>query len=79
MLQSGAALDLHRWIAGVDLTADRMGLIVSHDLQTAVEIIKASEDSAAAVPVESRYRELVLYSASAQYIRLRSKLGIQVE
>jgi hypothetical protein len=79
MLKSGAALDLHRWIAGVDLTADRVGLIVSQDLATATEIVQASEDSSAAVPVETRFKELVLYSVSAQYLALRKKLGIQVE
>ena len=45
LIQSGAALDPKRWIQGVDLTADRAGFLLSHDLETAVEIVRASDDS----------------------------------
>ncbi len=40
LLTSGAALDLKRWVRGVDLTADRVGFMLSHDLETATQIIK---------------------------------------
>ena len=50
LLQSGAALDLKRWVRGVDLSADRVGFLVAHDLETALEIIKASDESSSSVP-----------------------------
>ena len=79
LLQSGAALDLKRWVRGVDLTADRAGFLLCHDLETAVEILKASGDAASAVPSQERVKELVLYSVSPPYLGLRRRLRITVD
>lgn len=79
LLQSGAALDLKRWVGGVDLTADRAGFLLAHDLETAVEIIKASDESSTTVVGQERMKELVLYSVSAPYFHLRKKLRISVD
>ncbi len=79
LVQSGGALDLKRWVNGVDLTADRVGLLVAHDLETAVEIVRASDDSASAVPREERQKQLVLYSISEPFFDLRRRLGIGVD
>ncbi len=79
LLQSGGALDLKRWVAGVDMTADRAGLIVAHDMETATEIIRASDESSSAVPNQERLKELVLYGVSEGYFSVRRKLGIAVD
>jgi tetratricopeptide (TPR) repeat protein len=79
LLQSGGALDLKRWVAGVDLTADRAGLVVAHDLETATEIIKASDEGSSAVPNQERMKELVLYGVNEGYFTLRQKLRIAID
>jgi tetratricopeptide (TPR) repeat protein len=79
LLQSGAALDLKRWVGGVDLTADRAGFLCAHDLETSVEIIKASDEASSAIPPQERMKELVLFSVSEQYLRLRKLLQISVD
>ncbi|HOU94112.1 MAG TPA: hypothetical protein PLU22_23840, partial [Polyangiaceae bacterium] len=79
LIQSGGALDLKRWVNGVDLTADRVGLLVAHDLETSVEIVRASDDSASAVPREERQKQLVLYSISEPFFELRRHLGVAVD
>jgi tetratricopeptide (TPR) repeat protein len=79
LLQAGAALDLKKWVAGIDLTADRAGFLCAHDLETAVEIIKASDEASSAVPQQERLKELVLYSVNDTYFRLRKKLHISVD
>jgi len=79
LLQAGGALDLKRWVAGVDLTADRAGLIVAHDMETAVEIIKASDEGSSAVPNQERLKELVLYGVSEPYFAMRRKLVIAID
>lgn len=79
LVQSGAALDLKRWIGGVDLTTDRAGFLLAHDLETAVEIIKASDEGASPLPSQERLKELVLFAVSDPYFRLRKKLGISVD
>lgn len=79
LLTSGAALDLKRWVRGVDLTADRVGFMLSHDLETATQIIKASDESTSSVSTDERLKELVLFSVSSQYFHLRQHLGIAVD
>lgn len=79
LLQQNVALDLKRWIAGVDLTADRAGLILSHDLETAVELVRASREDSSSVAAADRIQALVLYSVSAEYFHVRKRLEINLE
>lgn len=79
LLQAGTALDLKRWVAGVDLTADRAGFIAAHDLETAVAVIRASDESTSAVSQEERFTELVLFGVSEAYFELRRRLAIAVD
>jgi tetratricopeptide (TPR) repeat protein len=79
LIQSGTALDLKKWVAAVDLTADRAGFIVAHDLDSALQVIRASEEGSASVPNQDRFKELVLYSTSAKYFAMRRRLGIAVD
>jgi hypothetical protein len=78
LLQSGGAIDLKKWVAAVDLTADRAGFLLAHDLGVAVQVMRATED-AASVPSKDRSREIVLYSVSEPYLQLREKLGITID
>jgi hypothetical protein len=78
LLQSGGAIDLKKWVAAIDLTADRAGFLLAHDLGVATEVMRATED-AAAVTSKERIKEIVLYSISTPYIELREKLGITVD
>jgi len=79
LLSGGGALDLKRWVAAVDLTADRAGFLMCHDLQVAAELIKASGEDASAVPIKDRLKELTLFATSEPYFALRAKLGIAVD
>ena len=78
LIQTGAALDLKKWVASIDLTADRIGFLLAHDLQLATEVIRATEDGAS-VPGKERVKEAVLFSVSEEYFEIRQKLGIAIE
>jgi len=78
LLQAGGALDLKKWVAAVDLTADRVGFLLAHDLQTATEVIRATEE-ASSVPVKERMKDIVLFSVSEEYFALREQLTISVD
>lgn len=78
-LLQGGSIDLKRWVAGVDLTADRAGFLVAHDLETACEMIKASEESGSALPHRDRIRELTTFSVDPKYFAIRRKLGINID
>lgn len=77
MLQGGGSLDLRRWVAAVDLSADRAGFLLAHDMEVAIEMVKASEDPA--LPSRDRIKELILFSVSEDYFQLRQKLGIAID
>ena len=79
LLTSGAALDLKRWVAAVDLTADRAGFILAHDLETATQVVKASDEGSSAVPQDERFKELALFAVSSQYFEVRQRLLISVD
>jgi hypothetical protein len=79
LLQSGTALDLKRWVAGVDLTADRAGFLLAHDLETAVAVIRATDADSSALSQDERFQELLLFSVSNSYFELRQRLGIAVD
>jgi tetratricopeptide (TPR) repeat protein len=78
LLNAGGALDLKKWVGSIDLTADRAGFVLAHDLQLATEVMRATED-AAAVAGKERMKEIVLFSISEEYLELRQRLGISVE
>jgi tetratricopeptide (TPR) repeat protein len=79
LLTSGTALDLKRWVAAVDLTADRAGFVLAHDLETAAQVVKASDESSSAVSLDERFRELALFAVSSQYFEIRQRLQISVD
>lgn len=78
LLQSGGAIDLKRWVAGIDLTADRAGFVLAHDLSIATEVMRATED-ASSVPSKERMKEIVLFSVSEEYFAIREKLLVTVD
>ncbi|MEZ4301358.1 MAG: hypothetical protein R3B70_40870, partial [Polyangiaceae bacterium] len=78
LLQTGA-IDLKRWVAGVDMSADRAGFLACNDLELASEMIKAADESSSAVAQKDRLRELVLYSTSEEYFALRRRLGLNID
>jgi tetratricopeptide (TPR) repeat protein/tRNA A-37 threonylcarbamoyl transferase component Bud32 len=78
LVQAGKALDLKNWIGAVDLTADRAGLLLSHDLASTTEVIRALENESS-VPARERMKEIVLFSVSDPYFSLRDKLGIRID
>jgi hypothetical protein len=79
LLQQGQSLDLKRWVAGVDLTADRVGQIFSDDLGTAIQLLRSSPEDSSSVGSTERVKELMRYSVSEEYFGIRARLRIAVD
>jgi tetratricopeptide (TPR) repeat protein len=68
---------LDRWWTSLDLTADRLGLLLCNDLEVAAAIINA-EPSASEVAPADRIAQLAAYSTSEAYMKAREKLKITI-
>ena len=79
LLQSGGAIDLKKWVAAIDLTADRAGFVLAHDLGDAQPRSCGRPRTRPACPSKERVKEIVLFSISEEYLQLREKLQITVE
>jgi hypothetical protein len=76
LLEAAPELDMKAWMAGVDLTADRLGFLLANDLKISSAVIDASPDEVSVVSKRDRLRELFAYSVSEPYFELRKALGI---
>jgi len=72
LLQSGA-IDLKRWVIGVDHSSDRAGLILANDLEIALEMVKSQDEN------RERQKELLLFTATEEFFTLRTRLGIAID
>ncbi len=66
------------WRTATDLTANRVGLIVSNDLETAAKAIATEGAALSSMSVKDRLRDLLAYSVSEQYFTVRRHLGLHV-
>jgi hypothetical protein len=78
-VQAGARTDVKKWLQGVEITACRAGLLVCNDLDTAARMVQAlGATGPVDLPPKEKVKELVLFSVSEEYFRLRQALGIQI-
>jgi len=79
-VDSGGQADIKRWMQAAEVTALRAGLLLCDDVDTAVRMTQqiASESTADLAP-RDKVKELVIYSISESYFRLREQLGIQIK
>jgi tetratricopeptide (TPR) repeat protein len=74
-LESQGAVDLKRWGSAVELSSCRVGLLLCNDLEVAVRMVNAEPPGLSDVPPKEKVKELILFSVSEEYFRLRQVLG----
>lgn len=79
LLASETALDLKRWVREIDLVADRAGLALCHDLETAAALAQSLPTAPGGPTVEQRIENLLAYSVSKQYLELRQRQGVSID
>jgi hypothetical protein len=77
-IEEGAKANIKRWNQAVELTACRAGLIVSGDLEVAKKILSAEQQLPGDLSPAEKMKELLLYSVSEEYSRVRQALGVAV-
>ncbi len=66
------------WVSATDLTANRVGLILSNDLETAARMVAVEKGTQTTLSAKERLRELLAYAASEEYFQVRKHLGLDV-
>ncbi|MEO8704060.1 MAG: hypothetical protein ABI867_28675, partial [Kofleriaceae bacterium] len=66
------------WRTATDLTANRVGFIVSNDLETAAKAIATEGAALSSLSVKDRLRDLLAYAVSENYFSVRRHLGQHV-
>ncbi|MBK9030295.1 MAG: SIR2 family protein [Myxococcales bacterium] len=66
------------WRSATDLTANRVGLILANDLETAAKMVATETSTTSNLTVKDRLRELLAFAASEQYFTVRRHLGLTV-
>jgi tetratricopeptide (TPR) repeat protein len=78
-LEAGGRGDVKKWMQAVELTACRAGFLICNDLEIAGRMIQSMPSAGPQdLPPKDKIKELVLFSVSEQYFRLRESLGIQI-
>ena len=66
------------WRTATDLTANRVGFVVSNDLETAAKAIATEGAALSSLSVKDRLRDLLSFAVSEQYFNVRRHLGLHV-
>lgn len=66
------------WLTSTDLTANRVGLILANDLETAARMVATEQGAPSGLSAKDRLRELLSYAVSEEYFTVRRHLGLEV-
>ncbi len=73
-VEEGGRTNLMRWSSGAEKTACRAGLLLSHDLRTAMSVLEQEEGKLGELA-----KDLLVFSTSDRYAALRQQLGIAIQ
>ncbi|PIE17900.1 MAG: hypothetical protein CSA65_07020 [Proteobacteria bacterium] len=70
--------NLNKWLMGVELTSNRVGFVVCNDLEVAAKMVSTEPTAIGGLPPKEKVKELILYSVSEEYFRVRNELGLTI-
>jgi tetratricopeptide (TPR) repeat protein len=78
-VEAGARTDVKKWMRMVELTGCRAGFLLCNNIEIAARMIQAEPPMGAVeITPKEKIEELLLFSVSEQYFRLREALGIRI-
>jgi len=77
-VQAGENIDIKKWINSVELTGCRAGFLMCNDLEVAARMIQSETATVDEISPKDKIKELVLFSVSEEYFKLRAALGIAI-
>jgi tetratricopeptide (TPR) repeat protein len=76
--ERGDVIDIAEWIVASDLTAARVAFVLSSDLPAAVRVLSAEPAAISPLPLEERINDVLAFSVSEEYFKVRKALGLHV-
>jgi golgin subfamily B member 1 len=77
-LQAAPEINLARWGNAVEATAHRVGFIIGGDLEVAARMVSVEPVVVGGPQVKDKVKELVVYSISEDYFKVRHHLGTTI-
>jgi golgin subfamily B member 1 len=77
-LQNAPEVNLAKWGHAVEATGQRVGFIISGDLEVAARMVSAEPVVVGGPQVKDKIKELVLYSVSEDFFAVRHHLGLTI-
>ena len=77
-VNSREPMDLKKWVTSVELTACRAAFLLCNDLETAAKVVSAEPPGISDVPPKDKINELILFSVSEPYFKLRKLIGFDI-
>jgi len=74
----GDTIDVAAWMTAADLTASRVGFVLTGDLTTAARVISAEPPGGSTLAAKARLKDLLAFSVSEEYFALRRALGLEL-
>ena len=73
------SVNIKRWAQCAELTSARAGFLLSGDLEVAKKIVSAEPQLPGDLTLQEKLRELLIFSVSPAYFKLRSQLGLAIK
>jgi golgin subfamily B member 1 len=76
--ERGDSIDVQAWMGAADLTAARVGFVLTNDLASAARVISTEAAATSPLSAKQRLTDLLAYSVSEDYFAARKFLGLEV-
>ena len=74
----GEVIDMEAWMGAADLSAGRVGFVLSNELPAAARVLSTEPPSTSPLAAKQRVKDLLSYSVSEDYFAVRKFLGLDV-
>ncbi|MCU0663473.1 MAG: tetratricopeptide repeat protein [Myxococcota bacterium] len=73
-VKAGQTMDIKKWVRAIELTSCRAGFLLVSDLAVAAQMVQNEADPIKEITAQEKIKELLLFSVSEEYFRLRIAL-----
>jgi tetratricopeptide (TPR) repeat protein len=78
ILDAQLEVNLAEWLRGVDLTANRVALLLCGDISTAIHAVRNDNRPISSLSTADRERDLIAFSTSPNLFEARARLGLSI-